>query len=79
MLAAVLRPESPLVVVVHGEAGSQVRNEYEQALVEPVLRTLANGVRHGRPERPAGARGHRHRGALPARRADGYHGQRHGE
>jgi hypothetical protein len=41
MAAAVLRPEYPLVVVVHGEAGSQVRNACEQALIEPILRVLA--------------------------------------
>ncbi len=41
MVAAVLRPEYPLVVVVHDEAGSQVRNAYEQALIEPILRVLA--------------------------------------
>jgi hypothetical protein len=46
-LVAVLRPEYPLVVVVHGEAGSQVRNEYEQALIEPVIRTLADGQGYG--------------------------------
>ena len=32
-VAAVLRPEYPLVVVVHGEMESQVRNEYEQSLI----------------------------------------------
>jgi hypothetical protein len=42
MVAAVLRPEYPLVVVVHGEAASQVRNEFEQRLIEPVIRTLAD-------------------------------------
>jgi hypothetical protein len=40
LVAAVLRPEFPLVVVVHDEAGSQVRNPFEQALIEPILRTL---------------------------------------
>jgi hypothetical protein len=47
MLAAVLRPEYPLVVVVHGEAGSQVRNEYEQALIEPLIRVLAAADGYG--------------------------------
>jgi hypothetical protein len=46
-IAAVLRPEFPLVVVVHEEADSQVRNPYEQALIEPVLRTLADPTKHG--------------------------------
>jgi hypothetical protein len=41
MLAAILRPEYPLIVVTHDEAGSQVRNVYEQALIEPVIRVLA--------------------------------------
>lgn len=39
--AAVLRPDCPLVVVVHDEAGSQVRNPFEQALIGPVVRVLA--------------------------------------
>jgi superfamily I DNA and/or RNA helicase len=47
MLAAVLRPEYPLVVVVHGEAGSQVRNEYEQALIEPLIRVLSAADGYG--------------------------------
>jgi hypothetical protein len=42
LTAAVLRSEYPLVVVVHDETASQVRNEYEQSLIEPVLRTLAD-------------------------------------
>jgi hypothetical protein len=40
-VAAVLDPAYPLVVVVHDEDGSQVRNPFEQALVEPVIRLLA--------------------------------------
>ena len=47
LVAAVLRPEYPLVVVVHDEAGSQVRNPFEQALIEPILRTLADPARYG--------------------------------
>jgi hypothetical protein len=47
LVAAVLRPEYPLVVVVHDEAESQVRNPYEQALIEPVLRTLADPLLYG--------------------------------
>ena len=40
-------PEYPLVVVVHDEAASQVRNPFEQALIEPVLRALADPARYG--------------------------------
>ena len=47
LAAAVLRPEYPLVVVVHDETASQVRNEYEQALIEPVLRALADPKGYG--------------------------------
>ena len=43
-VAAVLRPEYPLVVAVHDEAGSQVRNPFEQALIEPLIRVLADGA-----------------------------------
>jgi hypothetical protein len=43
----VLHPDYPLVVVAHDEAGSQVRNAFEQALVEPVLRALADPARYG--------------------------------
>ena len=38
---AVLDPAHPLVVVVHDEAASQVRNPFEQRLILPILRTLA--------------------------------------
>ena len=34
LVAATLRPEFPLVVVVHDEADSQVRNTFEQLLIE---------------------------------------------
>jgi predicted RecB family nuclease len=47
LVAAVLTPEYPLVVLVHEEAGSQVRNAYEQALIEPVIRVLASTEGHG--------------------------------
>jgi hypothetical protein len=40
-LAAVLAPEHPLVVVVHDEAESQVRNTFEQRLIAPLLELLA--------------------------------------
>src|SRR5918912_3116860 len=52
-VAAVLAPSHPLVVVVHDEAGSQQRNLFEQTLMTPVLRTLADpatyhlGPEHG--------------------------------
>ena len=39
---AVLAPEQTIVVVVHDEAGSQVRNPFEQALITPILETLAD-------------------------------------
>jgi superfamily I DNA and/or RNA helicase len=41
-VAAVLRPEHPLVVIVHDESRSQVRNQYEQELIAPILETLAD-------------------------------------
>lgn len=40
-LAAVLAPQHPLVVVVHDEAESQVRNTFEQQLIAPILELLA--------------------------------------
>ena len=42
LAAAVLHPDYPLVVVAHDEAESQMRNAFEQALIEPVLRALAD-------------------------------------
>jgi hypothetical protein len=47
LATAVLDPDYPLVVVVHDEAGCQMRNPFEQALIEPVLRTLADKTKHG--------------------------------
>jgi hypothetical protein len=47
LVAAVLRPDYPLVVLTHDEADSQVRNPFEQALIEPVLRALADPKRYG--------------------------------
>src|SRR5207244_4403912 len=38
-VASVLRPEHPIVVVVHDEAASLVANPFEQALITPVLET----------------------------------------
>ncbi len=46
-VAAVLHPEYPLVVVVHDEANSQMRNEYEQALITPLITALSDPVGHG--------------------------------
>jgi superfamily I DNA and/or RNA helicase len=50
-IASVLRPEHPIVVVVHDEAGSLVLNSVEQELITPVLETLARrfgfGPEHG--------------------------------
>jgi hypothetical protein len=45
-VGAVLRPEYPLVVVVHDEAESQVQNAFEQALIEPILRTVVDPTKH---------------------------------
>lgn len=42
MSQAILHPDYPLVVVVHDESESQMRNPYEEALIEPVLRCLAD-------------------------------------
>ena len=47
LVAAVLHPDYPLVVVVHDEAESQVRNPFEQALIEPIIRTLADTAKYG--------------------------------
>jgi superfamily I DNA and/or RNA helicase len=44
---AVLHPDYPLVVVVHDEGESQMRNAFEQALIEPVLRALADKQKYG--------------------------------
>ena len=41
-VAAVLRPECPLVVVVHDEDQSQTRNEFEQALITPIIAALSD-------------------------------------
>ncbi|MBI3965067.1 MAG: AAA family ATPase [Chloroflexi bacterium] len=50
-LSAVLAPEHPIVVVVHDEAASLVRNPFEQQLITPVLEALADPDRYGlRPE-----------------------------
>jgi hypothetical protein len=46
-VAAVLDPDYPLVVVVHDEASSQVRNPFEQNLIGPILRALADPSKYG--------------------------------
>jgi hypothetical protein len=46
-VAAVLAPEHPLVVVVHDEAESQVRNRFEQQLIAPILELLADPSEYG--------------------------------
>ena len=47
LATAVLHPDYPLVVVVHDEAESQMRNAFEQALIEPILRALADPKKYG--------------------------------
>ncbi|MCO5176119.1 MAG: AAA domain-containing protein [Thermomicrobiales bacterium] len=42
LAAAVLHPDYPIIVVVHGEDRSQLRNEFEQTLITPLLETLAD-------------------------------------
>jgi hypothetical protein len=41
-IASVLRPEQTIVVVVHDEDESIVRNEFEQALITSILKALAD-------------------------------------
>ncbi len=47
LAAAVLAPEFPLVVVVHDEAECQTRNPFEQALIGPILKALADPAKYG--------------------------------
>jgi hypothetical protein len=47
LATAVLNPDFPLVVVVHDEAECQMRNPFEQALITPILRTLADKTKYG--------------------------------
>jgi AAA domain len=44
---AILHPDFPLVVVAHDECESQMRNPFEQRLIEPVLRALADPTMFG--------------------------------
>ncbi len=46
-VAAALDPAYPLVVVVHHERGSQVRNPFEERLIAPILEALANPATYG--------------------------------
>ena len=41
-VASVLQPDQTIVAVVHDETASQVANPFEQALIQPVLATLAD-------------------------------------
>lgn len=43
-VAAVLEPDHPLVVIVHDEEGSQVRNLFERDLLAPVLDALSDAA-----------------------------------
>lgn len=45
-VAAVLKPEYPLVVIVHDEEDSQKVNLFERDLVQPVLQALAHPTLH---------------------------------
>lgn len=47
LVAAVLRSDFPLVVVVHDEAASQVANAFEQELAAAILAFLADPAGHG--------------------------------
>jgi hypothetical protein len=47
LVAAALHPDYPLIVLIHDESSSQVRNPFEQALITPILRTLANPAYFG--------------------------------
>jgi superfamily I DNA and/or RNA helicase len=47
LATAVLHPDYPLVVVAHDEAERQMQNTFEQALIEPVLRALADATKYG--------------------------------
>ncbi len=43
-VSAVLDPAYPMVIVLHDEAESQTRNEFEVRLTEPVLRAMVDGL-----------------------------------
>lgn len=51
LVTAALAPDYPLVVIVHDEAESQTRNAFEEKLLGPLLRSLADAhgldARHG--------------------------------
>ena len=46
-VASVLQPAHPLVVIIHDEVSSQVRNPFEQTLITPVLEALADPATYG--------------------------------
>jgi superfamily I DNA and/or RNA helicase len=46
-VASVLEPERTITVVVHDEAASQQRNEFERELIRPVLEALASLGKNG--------------------------------
>ena len=46
-VAAVLDPACPLVLVVHDEAASTKRNDFERRLIAPVLEALADAEQYG--------------------------------
>jgi hypothetical protein len=50
-VAGVLRPDHPLVVVVHDEAQSQHRNPFERELMAPVLEALTDPRLYGEDDR----------------------------
>ena len=43
-VVAVLEPSYPMVIVLHDEAESQTRNEFEVRLMAPVLRAMVDGL-----------------------------------
>jgi len=47
LVRAALNPLHPLVVIVHGEEGSVLSNEFEHRLATPILRALAGVEGHG--------------------------------
>jgi AAA domain/PD-(D/E)XK nuclease superfamily len=47
MVVAALRPEYPLTLIVHDESASQMRNPFEQSLIEPILKALAGAGGYG--------------------------------
>ena len=46
-VAAALSPDYPLMIIVHDEASSQTSNAFEQELITPILRALADPESYG--------------------------------